>query len=778
MALFGGQIGPYVTPDGRIVQMPADLAASFPGLTSQDQADLPAAPPPLPITPPQPAAPRPPPAPAAGPVASPSQVDPAQAQGAPRGPVTNPAQQTDAGPDNTTQPVTNAQLQKMGTAGAVNAELQAQDAVSAATERHGQALANQATAVGNVMTAANERAGQILEQRRQKAEANAAALQAKTDQYERDAKALADQRVDHSIDHPVLAAIGIALRGIGGAMQGKSGDDIMDPVYKAIDRKVALQMQDIERRKGMLALQKDALGMQREANRDQLADEDVYRLAALDQANRKIEEIKQKTSSDVIRQNTGLAQAALLTKRADIVGTGVQREQQRLDAETARKQAMQMHRESLGVQIRGQNLQQQQHDADRAERAQEKLDERAAQILALNTKDAEKKAKEVKEQGLVDPRTGDPLLTAAGSEKMDQADREEAAARKASTPEQAARLNEHAQLLRQSAQANDIATARDTKDREATQHALNATHELAILVKQAKEQLGSDPSAFDREKWAQFRADAAVVKARYVATLGERVSVRALEAFDDVLSIDPDSMFSRFADKGKAMTALDTLQRDASINADTMLKGSGVKAKWKPGIDSTETTFKGSTAAELGADTKPGVAGRLFYPLTSEGDLQQAAQEQAVGRTNTKGQVNSYGLDPTDNEKLRSLVDQAGAASHAKYKDIVSTLAAPITSDRPGLAMSVARLLKDSDQKLYSDVLSQIDPVKAQEIDGLLSATAQSPGKGLPQRSLSDLSDEERAQLEQQRRERGMKADRESDAIYFRRGVPPPPGRR
>lgn len=784
MGLFGGNIGPYMTPDGRIVQMPADLAASFPGLTPQDQADLPSAPPPLappPVQPgPQQSAMQQPAPLTSGPVTMPSQVNPPDQQGAPRGPVTVPSQESDAGPPNAPrlpnapQPVTNKQLQQMGTAGGVNAELAAQQGVSAASQRQGEAIANQATAVGSAMDDADQHAQRILDQRRQAAEANAAAIQAKTEQYQRDAKAIADIRVDHSIDHPVLAAIGLALRGIGGAMQGKSGDDIMDPVYKAIDRKVAAQMQDIERKKGALALQREAIGMQREAYRDQLADMDTYRLAAIEQAKRQIATIQQKTTSDVVRANTGLALANLDQKGAEILNNGVAREQQRLDAAEARKQAMQIAQMSNATTRRGQDMQQREADLNRAERAQEKLDAIAAQIATAKGKAGEDQAKLVREAGLADPKTGDPILTEAGADKMAQADKAEAQARKATDPAQAAKLNEYAQTLRQSAQMNDVATARDKDDRKQVQNTLDASHTFTTLADSTIEKLKAGPGAWNREEWASLKADLSTAQARYVATLGERVSVKALEAFQGVTSIDPDDpWWSRSVDKGKAIAALEALKKDAASWASSSLKGAGVKARWRPGIDQTETTFKGSTAAEVGKDATPGVLTRPFR-FESPEDLQQSAQEGALSRKGARGNLSNYGLDPDDETRLDALVKQAGAETtgHAKYRDIVSTLAGPVSSDRPGLSTSVARLIKDRDPKLYADVLSQIDPAKAKEVDGYVSGVA-----AMPKRTAYDLTDDERAQLEQQRRERGMKADRTSDADYFRRGQPAPGAR-
>jgi len=783
MALFGSEMTTVTTPDGRTITLPQQLAAQFPGL--QPMPSQVAQSPALPVAPPAPqdTAPAPDTA-AAAPVTTPSQVEPSGPQ-APRGPVSNPAQATDAGPPNTPAPVTNDQLAKMGVAGGVNAELAANDAQRAAIQQQGQALANQAEKVGASMHASEQEADRLLEARRQAAEANARDMQTRTDSYLREAKKVADTKIDRSVDHPILAAIGVALGGVGGAMlQKQYGGQLTNPgldaLYKAIDRKVAGQVQDLDQKRQGLATQRDALGMQRQSGMDRLHDMDTYRLGYLEQAKRQIETIKQQTTSDVVRANADVALGGLQQEAAKTVSGAQARWQTQHDAEVARKQALQMHRESIGVQIRGQDLQQKQHDADRAERSQEKLDSIAAQIALAKGKAGEDQAKLVREAGLADPRTGDPILTEAGQKKLDDANQAEAQARGAKTPEQAKKLNEYAATLRQSAQLNDVATARDAKDRGDVQHVLNASTDFTDLANRTVAQLEAGPSAFNRESWAALKADLETLKARYVATLGERVSVRALEAFAGVTSIDPESMFSRAVDQGKAIAALKALNQDTAAYANSSLKGAGIKAKWKPGRDEEQHSFAGATSQEAGQDARPGLlsntaasirdtAGAITHPLDAASpdskyfnrNPETEAENAALGRTNAQGKVNSYGLDPAVNEKVGSLIEESGSVGHKRYADIVKVLADPLTTDRPGMTYGVARQIRDADPKLYADVIAQLGPERAKEIEGNLSVSAATPPTGgYRQRSLADLSDEERAQLTEQRRAKSTEEER------------------
>lgn len=765
MALFGGDIVTVTTPDGRQVQMPAGLAASFPALKPLPPPQ--AAAPPIPSAP-QPSfgpadraalgaltPPAPPPPPATDiPVTAPAQAPAGAGPGGPRGPVTNPAAATDAGPPNAPgqRPLSNDELAKVGNAGAYNASTAGLAEERTAAKQQGEALANQATAVGHAMEAANAEADRLLEQRRQAAEANAKALQDKTDEYLQNSKKIADTKINRESDHPALAALGVVLGVMGSAMRKDPNNPALQAYFGALDRKADKQLKDLERRRADLGVQRDALGMQRQQGQDRLAELDTHRLAAIEQGKRQIDEIKQKTTSDVVRANADAAMAALTQRGAEILGTAVGREQQKREAEAARAQAAQQHRESLGVTVRGQNLQNDQFYAGINERRQERLDEIAKDIALSGTKGAAEKAKSVSELGIVDPTTSNLMLTPEGQKKLAQADSYEAAARKAS-PEQAAKLNEQAKLLRQSAQQNDVALALNKKGAEDAQKIINTTQNVVNNIDAAKRMIGAGPEAWNREEWASIKIALQNVKINYAQTIGERLSVRALEALDDVLSIDTDKISSRSVDKGKALAALKTLDTELSQGADVALKGAGVNSGWTPGHPKDAVSFEGKTAAELGEDAKPGVLKQylvdpIIHPIaTAQGERTPeartaAATEAALGRTNARGQASNYGLAPDVDDRTRGLIQRAGRAGEAEYGRIVENLAAPLTKisgkdARPSLAIGMAKLLGDEDPKLLEAVLAKVPPLQAKEIR---AATVPVPGGPRVPSSLGKLS--------------------------------------
>jgi hypothetical protein len=763
------------TPDGRRITMPRALAAQFPGLTPPPEVAqppaLPAAPPPPSFTPQDQRdldklTAAPPPDASGAPVTMPSQSPP-QGPGGPRGPVATPAQETDAGRPNTPGPMTNDQLAKVGTAGAYNASVTAQQGERAAVQRQGEALANQATAVGKVMEAADRHADELLAERARVAQENAAALQAKTEEYQRNAKAVADTKIDRSVDYPVLAALSSALIGIGQAMAGQP-IDAMGAVYKAIDRKVAAQMQDLDQKRANLGLQRDALGMQREAGRDRLAEMDTLRLGYIEQAKRQVETIKQQTTSDVVRANADVALANLDQKAADTLGTAVQREQQKREAEANRKQQLMMHQQTVGVQIRGQNLEQKRFESQLEFQKQKEIDEIATKIATAKGLQKSEVEKKIAEQGVVDPSTGSLILTPEGQKKFADAEKAEAAARAAKDPAQAQKLNDYASQLRDSARINDVAFGVNKESAQEAMKVLKNTQNLTNDIDTAKQMLEKGPDAWNREEWAQLKVGLQNVKINYATTIGERLSVRALEALDDVLSVDTDSVFSRSVDKGKALAALKTLNTELIQKGNVALRGAGIKTTWSPAT-ATKAEQLGSekTAQEMAADAKPGVISRgLTHVLNPLGDTaaekiqapQDEALDEAAARKNAKGESSNYGLAPETDDKIRALVSQSAKVGHEKYADIIGKLRAPLEGDRPSLAIGTARLIRDTDPKLFADVMASLPEATRNEIAQSI-APPQLSGP-YTQRTTDSLSPEERAQLEEQRRQRTTEAER------------------
>jgi hypothetical protein len=784
MALFGGDLGGYMTPDGRQVQMPAGLAAGFPSL--RPVVPPPAVPGAGPLqnapdsAPPDPMTALPLPSGGAqawtpedtatlakqtpaggGPITQPAQVPSGGPPSRPaRAPVTSPAEATDAGPPNAAshKPMTEADMAKLGVAGPANAQIAAGDEKRAAIERQGTALADQATQVGNAQAAAEDRAQQLLEERQQEAMRRQAVIDEQTTAFEAQTKKIANTKIDRSADHPILAAIGIALATLGTAMQNRDnalaaafrGQPAPAPIenpglkafYQGIDRKVAAQMADLDNQRAALSLQGQAIGMRREGMRDRLSEMDAYRNGYLEQAKMKIERIKQQSQSAVIKANADVMLADVSREQADTLGNAQARWQAHEDQVAARKQTAQFHGESMALQRRGQDMEQQRFFVNLAEQRQEKADALAEKMLERGDKASAEKAKQIGELGVVDPSTGDPMLSPAGQQKMAQADQFEAQARQSTDPAQAKKLTDQATALRQSAMVNDAAIATNKKAAEEAQKKAADAQEMINQTDLARRALQEGPNATNREAWAELTARLTFIKAQAAKGIGERVSVRAMEALDDVLSIDPESWTSRQIDKGKAIRALNTLDTEFAQSADVALRSAGIKSGWTPRKTADATKFEGQTADEVGQGAEPGILKKylvnpLVHPVdtATERDYVGEATDSARLRTNPKGQASMYGLDPKDDDKIREIIKRSGSVGNAEYDRIVGQLAAPLAAQaekRPTLVRGIVNLLKDENPKLFSDVMSRVQSSGGQVAAEQVASMIQKPVAGTP----------------------------------------------
>lgn len=809
MALYDGDMINVSTPDGRTLTVPSSFAAQFPGLQQTppppEQALAPS-----PIGPPAMASPQEIAAPdlsdagreaGAGPGAMAPQpgipmLPPPNAATA--GPITSPTQAPDAGAPNvpaTPPPMTSAGLAKLGNAGVYNAESDALDQRGAAISRAALVDANEATKVGNAMAARDAESQRILEQRNAAAQANQQAMDAKMLEYETNAKKIADVKIDRGLDHPILAAIGLALGSIGSAMNHQQGNPALDMLLKQVDRKVAAQMQDVGLQRDSLAQQRADLTMSRDLGKDRLAEYDQRRVAAIDQAARQIETIKAQSGSDRTKANADIALAGLNEERAKTLGAAMQREQDRLTKEEQRKDTLLMHKQSIGVQYAAQAQAERHWKADSEEHKfefdtgqknlmKEKADALAEKYAALGQKDKADKAKKVGEAGIWDPSTGDVMLDPEGRKKIAQADSYEAQARTSKDPAQTQKLNEAAAALHESAQLNNAVVAPDKEAAAKLRPMVVAAQSITDELGTAEQLLSGDPSVIDRQEWAGLKTKLGDIAVKYAQAAGEKVSPRAIDsALEHIINFDPDSTYSRATGKGKALASIKELRTIVSQSMDAELKGNGIKSGWSPSspLTSLAPKFSGHTADEIGEDAKPGLlsravgplahlAGNVLHPIdTINGDrpatydperIQRDAEEAARARVGMPGEVSkasigkssNYGLDPRDDDQLRGLIERDASVGHAEHLRIVKAIAGPIEEGkRPSLSIGMLNLLRDQNPALYREVLGQLPPEQAKDL-----ARATAPIAIPDLQPTGNLGPEARAAYEQYRRAKGI----------------------
>lgn len=779
MTMFTGDIGDYVTPDGRVVKLRSDLAARLVGVRpvlppppGQQIGPMPDGPPGvLPGGPfggtaaPDPMTPLPlstGPAPVAAPLAVPRPAAPAApapqgpqpGQSPPnrptRGPVTDPGQATDAGPPNTPgqRQLTDSDLLKMGVSGPANESIAASQEKQAAIERKGQALADQATQVGNAMASAEDVAARRLEEQRAEvakrqsvADADAAALRAQVTK-------IANTKIDRTADHPILSAVGIALATLGTAMQNRDaalaaafrGQPAPAPVenpglkafYASIDRKVAAQMQDLDQQRGVASLLGTVADQSKTAVQDRLVQMNTMRAGYLEQGKLHIDTIAKQTESPIIKENAAIAKADVDREIADTMGTAQSRVQAQRDAAAARAQAAKQHADTIGVQLRGQNLQNDQFYANLKAQQEEKMAAVAERMLEKGDAASAKRAKDAVDLAIYDPRSDETLLDPNGRKKFSDADRFEAAARQTDDPALAQKQRKYAADLRDSARINDSVKAPDKATADKLRPQMQAFQEVTDEIGTLRKTLETDPSSFNREQWAGISTRLSNVANLYQKAIGERVSPLAFDkTMKHVLEFDPESLFDRAVSQGKALESLKALQSIVANSAGSTLKAQGVRTDWVPAPkgegDVASFDVKDKTAYETGQADNPGwlqrVGGRIFNPAGGYDDygIQDRATLAAQSQPGSAG-----GLSPNATIHIQMLAKKADEVGDAERSKIVEALKGPIVAgNQDGGRSSVARgildLLRERNPKLYNEVVASLPKDQVEDIQRIQS---------------------------------------------------------
>lgn len=786
MALFPGDVGGYTTPDGRVVQLPSGLAAQFPALQpvgppptlppppGQQIGPPPgaapadpglAAAPPAPMTPlPLPAGPAPiwspensaelakqtvqstgtdvipPPKPPGG--GAPAGKPPAK-HGTAAAPGSDQATAAPAQGAGAQRPMTDADLAKMGVAGGVNAYDTASDEKKAALNQRADAEVSQADQVGAAMAANSAADLKRLNDMQAESDRRQAAIDQHTDDLAAAAKKIADTKIDRTADHPILTAIGVALATLGTAMQNRDatlaaayrGQPAPAPVqnpglaamYAGIDRKVAAQMADLDNQKAAYGLQSQALTAERGGMKDRLDQMAAMRAGYLDQAKGQIATMMQQTSSPLVKANAAMAISDVDREKAVTLGEAQNRFKTQQAAEAARKQELAIANMHDATTRRGQDVSLEATRETIAAQREEKSADLAARLIEKGDLKGAQRAKDIGERAIWDPRTGDVQLNPAGQAKMQRADQYEAQARQTQDPQQATKLRQAASDLRDSASLNDGVLAPDKATAEKVRPQIEAAQGMVDQIAEASKVLEAGPSAFNREAWAGLKTKLGDLAKNYASAAGERVTVKGIEnAMENIISFDPDSMWNREANKGKALAALTALNGIVKEQADRTLKGSGIKSNWTPtakgeGENDTRLDFSDKTAAEAGADRQLG-----YLDVGRYTGAQDQAQEQAFNAAASKP-GSEAGLSPNAVTHIKALAGKASTASDATFGQIVKTLSNSVsdglTNDsRVSASLGTLDVLGSANPALRDAVIAALPDMARERIQRLEAA--------------------------------------------------------
>lgn len=748
MPLYDGDMVNLLTPDGRAVSMPSGLAGMFPGLApapaipdvagpagaSADQAAPPAPDVPNLALPPPPAppagAPAAPQGPQEGPITDPSQLATPTGPARPQGPVTTPAEDTGTPRQPAPAPVpTNQQLAKNYAGRAVQESDRASDEERAGVIASARVQADEATREGARLAQRDAETDRLLQERAKQAAANEAELNARIQARDQLADQIAKTRIDRSVDHPIWSQIGLVISMLGTAMTRRPGEAFNDPAYNTlmqlIDRKVQGQVQDLDQKRQALAQMNVGVQEQRQHNLDRLTEIDARRDAALQQAKQAVETIATQMKAPAAIAGAQQLLGKLDQERAKLHAEFGQKAQDQINVDAARSQALQMHRETLGMQYRI-------HSETMAANERDKMAALAERLMEKGDAKAAQRAKDVAERAVWDPRTADVQLNPTGQAKMQQADQYEAAARQAQDPQQAAKLRQAASDLRDSARLNDGVLAPDKATAEKVRPQLQAAQGMIDQISEASKVLEAGPSAFNREAWAGLKTTLGDLAKNYAVMAGEKVTVKGIEnAMENIVSFDPDSWYHREVNKGKALAALASLKNIVRQQADRTLKGNGIKSNWLPvpkgeGENATRLDLSEKTASERGEDETLGYLGHLQAGVLGAGEAEERLKNEAHDAAAMAPGAEA-GLPPRAVTHIKALAAKASTAGDSAYGEIVNSLSNVVADglrddSRVPASLGVIDVLGSANPALRDAVIAALPDMARERVRRLESA--------------------------------------------------------
>ncbi len=339
-------------------------------------------------------------------------------------------------------------------------------------------------------------------------------------------KKIAGTKIDRSADHPIIAALSVALANIGAKMNGDNSAPGMKYLYDAIDRKVAGQMADLEQMGKVYGMQKDELATLKEKGKSKLELNSIMVAAETDKAQRHLEQIAASTSAPKTLANTRILSAQLAQHSMDKQAESVQHA---LDFDQKEKaEANQQSRFYSGLRQDDKhfnatldfNRQKEVLDYEKALAA-----ERAKGGAAAEKAYQEQK-KENEQRGIRNVITKEALLTPKGRQMKEQAAKYEADANEIEqnkgpmgvlTDGATTRMNmlrDKAAQLRDNAETNEIVRHRDPLQAGKLADNYSAVQNMTTTVDEVKE-------LYDREgrKFIYTKPGQAALQSKMVEVL-------------------------------------------------------------------------------------------------------------------------------------------------------------------------------------------------------------------------------------------------------------------
>jgi hypothetical protein len=240
---------------------------------------------------------------------------------------------------------------------------------------------------------------------------------------------LANSKIDASIQHPILAGIAVALSAFGQGMNGDHGPNAaMGVLMKQIDNNVNRQLAEREKQGKVISLYGEHLAGLRQQFTDQGALHDALRAAELQRYKSTMNIVAERSGSKdtqakllKLSSDIGLKGAEALSSAQDKQNAFDDKERAFKEQQAARAQAAQQHRASLGVQYAG-LAQSDRHFKERlAFDKNKETNDVNAELMKLAQAGKVADAKLLKERGISGSREveREPVLDEKGQPKLD-----------------------------------------------------------------------------------------------------------------------------------------------------------------------------------------------------------------------------------------------------------------------------------------------------------------------------------------------------------------------
>lgn len=591
-----------------------------------------------------------------------------------------------------------------GEAGVYNDHAKAVAAGEAAGQKLADTQSDYHDAMGRALADRNAANDKIAQQKADDDAKQLAAINLKNTQIDSAITALGNQKIDRTVDHPIMAAVSAVIGMFGQAATGSATNGALDMLVKQIQRKTDAQMQDRQNAIAQVGLQRDQVAGLRQHLTDSNALWDGLAAANTQKAIGIGDTLTAKLNSADAQANWQVKKAELQDKLADYKSGAMDKQNARDNADRSFNEQVRASKTSEGIQYghlalakKGLDETIRQHDQER----QDKLDEIQLGYAKLNEKDKAARAKEVATSGVFDPTSGAAVLTPDGQKIIDQADKLEIAARKMPPAQQAAAIAQ-AKNLRDQAETVGGFTIADKDIRKDVIKKVGASQDMINTIDDIKATLATDPSSIDRTTWAALETKYETAKAAFIEAHGAKMSSREMDAVHDMFGASPADMSTRLGGRGKMLARLDALEQGAIGGTTTELHANGYKGAWTPrhvGGDAPEV-LSGATSVERGDDAQKGWVGKQL----PDADLKFRSNEARQRQAENSGPITPTGLSPQDTSVVQQLARKYDKANDSDRDRIRSQLQAYASSSRPGLAQGVVTLVNAENPALYKEI--------------------------------------------------------------------------